>query len=141
MNPQQRLASIIREYAEPNAELGWPGHSRLKADALEVAAYLLDHGVVMMETPAPGEYSLRPRTEGMEYFAITFGRTGLRDGYVVVEAYTEDIARAWAHKEYGSLWSGIYPLTDFLDDVQKTGYRAVQLGRVETLGYEDASHV
>lgn len=44
----------------------------------------------------------------METFYITFGRTGIRNGWVRVEAYNEEIVRAWAFKEYGNLWSMVY---------------------------------
>ena len=72
-------------------------------------------------------------------FAITFGRPGIRNGYVTVWAYSEAIARAWAHREYDRLWSGVYPWTDHIRD-EATFFPSGELS-VEVLGYEDERHV
>lgn len=44
----------------------------------------------------------------MKTFIITFSKVGIRDGWVEVEAKDEEIARAWARREYGQVWSMIY---------------------------------
>lgn len=73
---------------------------------------------------------------GHKRYAVTFGRFGIREAYVSVWAYTEDIARAWAHKEYGACWSGIYEWSEHIADAVEL-FPKGELG-VTVLMYEDA---
>lgn len=76
----------------------------------------------------------------METFIITFSRANIRDGWVAVEAKDEAIARAWAYREYGNLWSMIYPLADWGDEA-KAHFPLGQFGPTIPLHYEQAQHV
>ena len=75
----------------------------------------------------------------METFIITFSKVGIRNGWVEVHAKSEEIARAWARKEYDLAWSGIYTADDWPEDVRAL-YPLGKIGET-TLHYEDARHV
>jgi hypothetical protein len=76
----------------------------------------------------------------MNTWVITFATLGFRDGWVEVTATSENIARAWAAKEYVR-WSGIYDKEEFMSDMDTVRlYPLGCLGRA-TLAYEDVSHV
>jgi hypothetical protein len=80
----------------------------------------------------------------MNKYVITFGRAGIRNGYVVVEAYGEDIVRAWAHREYGLCWSMVYTAEEFFEfeHAVSLGFSKGSLTKVPiTLAYQQASHV
>lgn len=76
----------------------------------------------------------------MEDFIITFGRCGIRNGWVRVTAASEEVARAWAFKEYGSLWSGVYSKAEHFDGNELNFYPLGEFQHVE-LGYEQEEHV
>ncbi len=61
-----------------------------------------------------------------EVFYVTFGRRGIRDGFVKLYARDEDQAREFSRDEYGAVWSGIY--TE--DDWQPEFFPAGQIGEV-----------
>ncbi len=73
----------------------------------------------------------------MSTFIITFSRVGIRDGWVEVHAKDEEIARAWARREYGHAWSSIYG-----DEWGPDHARYFPLGCIgsTTLHYEHAEH-
>ncbi len=75
----------------------------------------------------------------MKTYVITFSKLGIRDGWVEVAAHNEEIARAFAKKEYGVVWSGIYPIDQWLAGDAE----CFPLGCIGTtdLHYEHASHV
>ena len=80
-----------------------------------------------------------------ELYVITFGRTGLRNAYLQVEAKSYEIVRAWAFKEYGELWSNAYPWEDFTGRWNADLPNAYPAGALTkepvVLDYEDASNV
>lgn len=53
---------------------------------------------------------------GPGVYVITFGREGIRNGWVEVHANSEQIARWWANREYKGLWSGCYSAEEFAKD-------------------------
>ncbi len=75
----------------------------------------------------------------MTDYIITFAGEGIRDGYLLVSAADEEIVRAWAAKEYGKCWSGVYLAKTFIAEKERI-FKLGLLGRT-TLHYEDASHV
>ena len=50
----------------------------------------------------------------MTDYIITFAGEGIRDGYLKVTAADEEIVRAWAAREYGKCWSGVYLARTFM---------------------------
>ena len=75
----------------------------------------------------------------MKTFVITFSRVGIRDGWVEVQAYSEEIARAWARHEYGQVWSMIYA-TDKWGTKQKELFPLGCIGTA-VLHYQHAEHI
>ena len=75
----------------------------------------------------------------MTDYIITFAGEGIRDGYLKVTAADEEIVRAWAAREYGKCWSGVYLARTFM--AEKEGRFPIgKLGET-TLYYESADHV
>lgn len=62
-------------------------------------------------------------------FILTFGSgyPGICNGWVEVWAFTEDIARWWARRTYGQVWSGLYP-ADYFSPKSRAHYPLGKLG-------------
>lgn len=74
----------------------------------------------------------------MPTFILTFSSVGIRDGWIEITARDEDIARAWATREYGR-WSDTVPSEQF-SMADRLLFPLGCLGKVN-LGYERAEHV
>lgn len=83
----------------------------------------------------------------MERFVITFSKTGIRNGWVEVQAHDEAIAKRWANREYGVAWSNIYGWSHFFFDGEPSRLTELHdlypLGCIgsEVLHYESAEHI
>lgn len=75
----------------------------------------------------------------MEFF-VTFGQQYAQeqhptieqahpDGWLVIEAYSYDEARAVAARELGTRWSNIYDKDDFMKDAERL-YPKGEVGRI-----------
>ena len=78
--------------------------------------------------PRPPCYPHHDARRAMTDYIITFAGEGIRDGYLKVTAADEEIVRAWAAREYGKCWSGIYLAKTFMAE-KRTASRSASWAR------------